>query len=241
MKTVIRHGVFETNSSSTHSLTINKVVIQTTREKVYAVDSANYMLSEEGFANRTFLIKSPVGKLFMLKAVINASMTSRDPYTKKFWKATVSEYRKMFGVTGSIKEHIITEIYKKSYRYNRHLKEGWSHEKIMKEDRPRNLFNYYDITGFKSGRYPKEVVEFNEQDDWAIDPYAEPWMLCSWFYADEPLSCCTCQFGANGLEDVLHLSSCRNFAELARWYLSDDIFLVGGEECLDSSPSNREI
>ncbi|MCQ2772667.1 MAG: hypothetical protein MJ238_05295 [Bacilli bacterium] len=243
MKTVIRRGIFETNSSSTHALTINKKADGSIPMSPYADGEVEHLLTEEGFEERTFLIKSPIGKLFMLKAVINATKKAQDPLTKKFWNATVREYRKMFGVKGSIKEHIIVEIYKKSYRYNKRLKEGWSHERIMKEDGPNYLYDHYDEDGLAFERYKKRRHLTEEDDDWYLDNNEEPWMLCSWFYDDEPLSDCTCQFSdyGKGLENVFHLSTCKNFAELARWYLADDIYLVGGDDCFGVSPSEREI
>lgn len=197
----------------------------------------------ENDGTRLFLIKSPVGKLFMLKAVINATKMARDPLTMKLWKAAVKEYRKMFDVKGSIKEHIITEIYKKSYRYNEHIKEGWSHERIMLEDGPTYLYSHYNEDGFLKERIVERHHLTEDDDAYYWDYVDEPWMLCSWLYPDEPLGDCSCQFSdyGNGLEDVFHLSTCKNFSELARWYLSDDIYLVGGDRCFGVSEDDRVI
>ena len=221
MKSVIRKGVFETNSSSTHSLSIGK--------------AASNKISEEA----SFEIRSKEAKIALLFGLIeNAELECNESKKKhnasrelvlKFKDAVINEYCSLTGYTN---DQALLQIDYEEFS-NTYLRDILKDEKTAREKLKKYLEENEDFKNSFKRSKSEDIVEF-AKDYFELD-YIEFKAItrgkfrCDKYFENGCLNDCYCGFESYvkiskqfDLENI-------NIQEKAKELLSDSLVIIAKE------------
>ncbi len=221
MKTVIRKSVFETNSSSTHSLSLGKVT------------------SNEVDNNASFEIRTKEAKIALLFGLIeNAELecderkkkynTSRE-IVLKFKDAVIYEY---CALTGYTKDQALLQIDYEEFS-NTYLRDILKDEKTAKEKLKKYLEENEDFKDRFKRCKGVDIVEFAkdyfELDFMEFKAIARGKYRCDKYFENGCLNDCYCGFESYArISKQLDLAN-SNIQEKAKAFLNDDCKIIAKE------------
>lgn len=251
MKIAIRNGVFETNSSSTHSFTISTTKdreeklkelerVKLELENLKEDNKENFIKKEklkEEYRNLavSFEIKSPLAKLIWIKGLIDHAKSEEDGESYfedivfNFYFRLLDVYCEMENITNRDAQLRIISEGNKTLCYEKILK----NEETLSEEVEDMLTTNYSFKNFAKD-YEDKVQAFKDfvkQQHKKDCESCKGRVSCEYFFAEGILSECTC-----GYEDFYSIAKKiekvkkdMNMKDFAREFLSDKYTVLAFE------------